>query len=219
MTAMPNNLDTMIAQSGFAKKEVAAAKGITPETLSRQIHGKIGLTLSDAEQYAKILGCTPQQVLFVQQPATIIGFTHIDKNEKLLRDITPEKPRGKVYGHAQFHRNYAVLYSTDEDYYGKWSHWDGAICFLDRGPVDENRISKDAIGRHSWCKLSNGPTENGSDILCGNIFPEPGNLYTIDNPEVGRRIDGQKLDWATPNLINFMMPDLRELHILYNEDK
>lgn len=219
MPHMPNNLDQMIAKSGLAKKEVAAAKGITPETISRQIHGKIGLTLSDAEQYAKILSCTPQQILFKQEPAPIIGFVHIDENEKLLRDITPEKPRGKIYGHAQFHRNYAVLFSTDEDYYGKWSHWNGAICFLDRRPVDENRISKDAIGRHSWCKLSNGPTENGSDILCGNIFPEPGNLYTIDNPEVGRRIDGQKLEWASPNVINFMMPDLREIQIILDANK
>ena len=52
---MPNNLDKKIAESGMSKKEVAAAKGITPETLSRHVHGKIQMTLQDAEQYGKIL--------------------------------------------------------------------------------------------------------------------------------------------------------------------
>ena len=217
MIPMPNNLNQMIRQANMTKREVAALKGITPENLSRQVNGHTNITLADAEHYAKILNCTPQQVLFVQQPADIIGFTHSDANETLVRDISPGTPRGKIWGHAQFHRNYAVVYSTDDDYYGRWSHWNGAICFMDRAPIDDNRISKDAIGRHSWCKLSNGPTEHGSDILFGNIFPEPGNLYTIDNPEIGRRIDSQKLDWATPNIINFMMPDMRELQIVMND--
>ena len=34
---MPNNLDAMIARSGMSKREVAALKGITPETLSRHV--------------------------------------------------------------------------------------------------------------------------------------------------------------------------------------
>ena len=57
----------------MSKKEVAAAKGITPETLSRHVHGKIQMTLQDAEQYGKILGCAAQDVLFATNPIKVIG--------------------------------------------------------------------------------------------------------------------------------------------------
>ena len=53
MTIMPNNLHKMITSSGLSKREVAALKGVTPETLSRHISGKIGISLDDAEQYAR----------------------------------------------------------------------------------------------------------------------------------------------------------------------
>ena len=42
---MANNLEVMIAKAGMTKREVASLKGITPETLSRHVHGKIQMTL------------------------------------------------------------------------------------------------------------------------------------------------------------------------------
>ena len=69
MTIMPNNLHKMITSSGLSKREVAALKGVTPETLSRHISGKIGISLDDAEQYARILGCTAQEVFLCKRTA------------------------------------------------------------------------------------------------------------------------------------------------------
>ena len=37
---MNNNLDVLIQASGKTKREIAELKGVTPETLSRHIHGK-----------------------------------------------------------------------------------------------------------------------------------------------------------------------------------
>ena len=78
MQPMTNNLDAMISQSGLSKKEVAALKGVTPETLSRQIHGKIQMTLSDAERYAKILSCSPMDVIVPWTPIPIIGACRME---------------------------------------------------------------------------------------------------------------------------------------------
>ena len=52
---MPNNLNEMIIRSGLTRKQVAEEFGNTPETVSRHSHGKIQLTLVDAERYASIV--------------------------------------------------------------------------------------------------------------------------------------------------------------------
>ena len=76
MTIMPNNLNKMITASGLSKREVAGLKGVTPETLSRHISGKIGISLSDAEQYARILGCTAKEVFFAADPMPGLLMQH-----------------------------------------------------------------------------------------------------------------------------------------------
>ena len=70
---MPNNLDAVIRASGINKKQVAKAAGVTPETLSRHIHGKVQMTLENAEKYANILGVSVQKVMFVNPPTPIVG--------------------------------------------------------------------------------------------------------------------------------------------------
>mgnify|MGYP005993696415 CR=1 FL=1 len=84
---MPNNLDKKIAESGMSKKEVAVAKGITPETLSRHVHGKIQMTLADAEQYGKILGCTAQEVLFPTKPLSVIADWRLNEEGQPYLDL------------------------------------------------------------------------------------------------------------------------------------
>ena len=71
MSIMPNNLNKMIISSGKSKREVAQAKGITPETLSRHISGKIGISLDDAEHYAEILGCTAARGILCANRSTL----------------------------------------------------------------------------------------------------------------------------------------------------
>ena len=56
---MANNLDDMISKFGMTKRAIAEKKGVTLETLSRHIHGKISMTLQDITDYACILKCQP----------------------------------------------------------------------------------------------------------------------------------------------------------------
>ena len=69
----PNNLHKMILRSGLKSNMVAELKGIQPPTLSRHKNGDIGISLTDAEEYAKILNCTPQQIFFSNPAIPIIG--------------------------------------------------------------------------------------------------------------------------------------------------
>ena len=49
---MPNNLFDIILQSDYTNKEIAEQRGVTPETLSRHIHGHINMSIIDVEKYA-----------------------------------------------------------------------------------------------------------------------------------------------------------------------
>jgi hypothetical protein len=69
----PNNLDKMIRRSGLKNNMVAELKGIQPATLSRHKSGDIGISLGDAEEYAKILNCTAQQIFFSSPPIPVLA--------------------------------------------------------------------------------------------------------------------------------------------------
>ena len=80
------NLEKAIKASGMKKSEVARAKGIAPETLSRIISGKFGMNASDAEEFARILKCSPSQILFERKPIEIFGTAMRTSNN--VSDIT-----------------------------------------------------------------------------------------------------------------------------------
>ena len=55
LVSMDYNLAECIEKSDMTNNEVAAAKGVTPETLRRHKNGKIQMSIKDAEHYARIL--------------------------------------------------------------------------------------------------------------------------------------------------------------------
>jgi hypothetical protein len=80
----PNNLNKMIGLSGLRKTMVAELKGVQPATVSRHINGDIGMSLGDAEEYAKILKCTPNEIFFANPAIQILG-TVVIWNEDTLK--------------------------------------------------------------------------------------------------------------------------------------
>jgi DNA-binding Xre family transcriptional regulator len=231
MTSMPNNLDAMIARSGMSKREVAALKGITPETLSRQIHGKIQMTLQDAERYAKILDCTPQDVLFVLPPVPIVGYckiTRCDPDEdncpptgvRIEREISAGKTMGKVYLQTYMQTNTAaVIWSADDQYSGIWEHWKNALQYIEREPIEKGYVSEASIQHESYALLETPVKEFGVDrrLVCGIVYPEPGGLYTVHNNDTGLAVRGQKLLWAAASLSVSYRPKLRGIEIVLDK--
>ena len=228
---MDNNLDNMILKSGMTKRVIAEEKGITPETLSRHIHGKIQLSLNDAEDYSKILLCSPQEIMFKADPIPIVAYLHYDVSGEIEYDLISDRKdnpsakiakrhaehcEGQVYlpGQHSFPVG-AVIFSFHPDYSGAWSTWRNAITIVPLHPITEQKVSPEAIQQASYAKIKNGP------LTFGDVYPEPGGTYTIHNPwrqdllteeiEMQRNL---KLDWATPALTTYWQPKLRGIDII-----
>lgn len=231
MTSMPNNLDAMIARSGMSKREVAALKGVTPETLSRQIHGKIQMTLQDADRYAKILDCTAQDVMFATPPVPIVGYCKIVKcnpdahdcpptGVRIEREISAGKTMGKVYLHSYMQTDTAaVLWSAEDGYSGLWEQWKSAVNFIERSPIEQGFVSENAIQQEAYAYLENPVQEFGIDrrLVAGIVYPEPGGLYTVHNYDTGLSVKGQKLLWASASVSVSFRPNLRGFNIVLDK--
>jgi len=226
MLNMESNLNHMILRSGLTKRVVAEEKGITPETLSRHIHGKIQLTLNDAEDYSKILNCTPQEIMFKSNPAPILGYIHYNKTAEHSVDWLEDRkknnakyPGGDVYlpSPNPFEVG-AVLFNIPDDYDGPWIDYKDSLCVVQLDPIKQGYVSKDSIQQASYAKIK------GGGVLHGHVYPEPGGTYTVYNPwrqdllttetEMQR---GLKLDWAAPVIASFWQPTLRGIDIVYDK--
>lgn len=231
MTTMPNNLDAMIARSGMSKREVAALKGITPETLSRQIHGKIQMTLQDADYYGKILDCSPQDIMFATPPVPIVGYCKIvrcdpethecpETGVRIEREISAGKKMGNVYLHSYMQTDTAaVLWSAEPDYSGLWEQWKHAVQFIERSPIKKGFVSENAIQHEAYALLEEPVLEFGIErqLVSGIVYPEPGGLYTVHNDGTGLEVRGQKLLWASASLSVSFRPNLRGMKIVLDK--
>jgi len=230
---MTNNLDVMIGKAGISKKEVAALKGVTPETLSRQIHGKIQMTLQDAERYAKILDCTAPDILFSTPPVPIIGYCKLVKCDSedprcpptgvhVEREISAGKTMGKVYLPNYIQQNTgAILWSADKNYSGPFQLWKTAVEFIQLDPIENKYVSDDAIQNECYALLKNSVSATGYDkktkLVRGTLYPEPGDLYTIHNTNSGLMVKGQEVIWASACLAASFRPNLRGLEIILDK--
>ena len=120
----------MIRRSGLKNNMVAELKGIQPATLSRHKSGDIGISLGDAEEYAKILNCTPQQIFFASPPIPVLAcvFPWDDECGEKAKKIAPHlinSNNGKnptlVMGHSGGHMERMAPYQDKalymHDYY------------------------------------------------------------------------------------------------------
>ena len=230
MLSMESNLNHMILRSGLTKRVVAEEKGITPETLSRHIHGKIQLTLNDAEDYSKILNCTPQEIMFKSNPAPILGYVHYNKTAEHSVDFIKYRkdkskyhktsPGGNVYlpGPIPFELG-IVMFDLPDEYNGPWIDYKDSLSVVQLDPIKNNVVPTETIQQASYAKITNG------EVVYGHVYPEPGSTYTVYNPwrqdllsketEMQR---GLKLDWATPVICTFWQPLLRGIDIVYDKD-
>ena len=155
MNIMPNNLNEMIKRAGLQKKLVAERKGVTPETLSRHIHERVPMTSVDAQEYADILDCFPQQILYPHEPITIIGRCHLVHDDKSENNFCEDDATGGYIYMNAYHAidTAAIIYSAEKDYTGFFQDLQNAIEVIDWAPVREKYVCKDSFQRSSWVKL------------------------------------------------------------------
>ena len=216
--SVPNNLETIIRKSGMNKRQVAQARGVTPETLSRHIHGHINMTITDAEEYAKVLGCNAQQIMFLAAPIDIIANCHIHTNNIIDRNFV-ERPAQQVFMPDYYLDNaFAIQWTTDDEYQGMWFEWANAIQFVLKDPIVNSYVHKECVQQVSLVKFAEPcHCERTDRILThtsGILYPAPGNRYTIWSSASGSSMENVKLEWAAPQVQAVFRPDLRGVSIV-----
>ena len=209
---MPNNLDAVIRASGMNKKQVAKAAGMTPETLSRHIHGKVQMTLENAERYAEILGVSVQKIMFVNPPTPIVGEAILKAEDVIVRNFLTKWTQGVQIRSYLGDDICAIKYTAEPGYKGYWYEYTDALCFYLKKPILKHFVDKGCVQNSSLVMLEDEiklPNQEPTRLLAGVVYPEPGDLYTIDSPKNGINLRGLKLVWGTPYLSALFRPDLR----------
>ncbi len=215
---MPNNLFNIIRQSGYTNKEIAEQRGVTPETLSRHIHGHINMSILDVEAYAAILNVQPQSILFKEAAIPIIGDCHVDSGG-LIHHNFASKHKQAVHLPDYYHSTLvAVSWSCSNDYKGPWYEWNGAIAFLLNEPIANNKIHPGCIQKACLVKVKKPIKLNGietpQDILGGVLYPEPDDLYTLHAPKQNFTLKNLDLSWASPMTSVIFRPELEGCRIV-----
>ena len=203
----PNNLDKMIRRSGLKNNMVAELKGIQPATLSRHKSGDIGISLGDAEEYAAILNCTPQQIFFVNPPIPVLAAvlhwnddcteqagktspdllgSHDGKDPELVLGHRFEMPRMSpyknkaIYIHDYYFQNTMGVYwdlSANLDHPTAWQH--GNLDIVNIDPMQKGVVDKDCLGHYSIVKTTT------NNLLYGIVYQSGRNRYSIQSNRFG----------------------------------
>jgi len=228
----PNNLDKMIRRSGLKNNMVAELKGIQPATLSRHKSGDIGISLADAEEYAKILNCTAQQIFFSSPPIPVLAAvfhwndacteqakktspkllgSHAGNEPEMVLGHRLELPRMEpfrnkaIYIHDYYGVDTMCIYwdlSDDLDHEAAWQHGNMDIVNID--PMQRNVVSKDCLGHYSVVKTKT------NNLFYGIVYQSGRNRYSIESQFFGCH-ENVELEWGCPIINMILRPELREM--------
>ena len=212
---MPNNLDAMIRRAGLLNKEVAERKGIRPETVSRHISGALQFTLKDAEEYAVILGCTAQDVLFVQNAVPLFGTLNQDLVH--VRSITEKAI--SYYIPYPLSDDKRIVLADHTSQFKKWAN--GRMYIFSNLCIEKQAVDENCFMRLSIIKIKDDP-----HVRFGVCYPDPSGKFAIGfNSDTHTDTDqgasrpktkysvkrGLELVWATPILSCIFQPDLLDI--------
>jgi len=228
ISVAPNNLHKMVVKSGLKNQMVAELKGVQPGTLSRHKSGDIAISLSDAEDYAKILKCKTMEIFFANPPIpilTVVNSWQDDSTEycKSAKSIMLGADNGKnpplicshmwstersqkyankaVYMHDYFADDMMAMYWDLADIPDHSSSWmNGMISILPRTPAIKNIIDHRALGNHC-CVM----TED-DELLYGMLYQSGRNTYSMESWYFGH-YQNLKIKWASPTIVMVEHPD------------
>ena len=210
MFLMQNNLSNMIRAANMTKREVAALKGITPENLSRQVNGHTNITLRDAEDYAKILGCLPEEVMFAAKPIKLLADWQLNLQQKPYLNYNSAEDK-VVYINQYYAKDTAcVRAQLGPDKPWHYEMWDGQLEIVDYGPAIRGEVSKECIQNPCYALTDD------DKLMWGLLYPQPGNLYTLyaNAAEGFNNTENIKLKWACPVLSVIRRPDLMGVRVV-----
>ena len=208
---MPNNLEMMIRKSGMMRKEVAERKGCRPETVSRHVSGALNFTLKDANEYAVILGCNPQDIMFAQNAVPLFG----ELNGSYVKMCDPSE--GEISYHVPFpvddNRRFVIANHAAES--KKWAN--GRMYMF-----SNECILKQIVDDSSFMRLCIFKIDQVKQIRFGVIYPQPGGTFAVGNSDSHNNTSqgvvpgfdnfdqnsNLNLSWCTPVLSCIMQPDL-----------
>ncbi len=232
-----NNLKNMIKASDRTLRDVAAQKGITPESISRQCNGKTPLNEYDAQDYAEILGCNPWDIMYQNPPVPLLAavmpwdkttdeyFAKNAPDSKIPTGDDGGKPRlfmahewsterskrfenKSVYLHDYYKDEVMAVYWDDScDLPVNNMMLAGAIQIVDAEPLRTKTISRDCFGYFSYAMTTDG------ELLYGILYQAGKNNYTMESINFGNYTN-LELEWAAPSLMFIERPNLRGVKIV-----
>ena len=150
------NLNRMIKQSSMKKVQVAAAKGITPQSLSRHISGLHKLTLKDAEEYAAILQCNVKDIVQDRNPIELFGIMDDDymndhKGSIMVRDASQAKVF--IYNALDLPDDYTCV---RRDLTVSNRYLNGTLSFFSNMNIQASRVCPSIHSKKSIVKMKDG---------------------------------------------------------------
>ena len=199
---MVNNLKKYITLSGMSHAEVAAAKGIAPESLSRHISGRSNFSIQDAVEYASILQIDPSALLF--EDSTVKVFGTINEGYKVDMVSTSEKERFVHCSQTRF-PSYVGAFTNNRDAFN--GALNGTITWADMRPIQEESVPQDALSRCCIFKCNVGQVRQAV------IHKQMNNLFTTVAFYGNNVRNDIEIVWACPVLGRAERPDLLGLEI------
>ena len=88
------NLKALARRAGLSGVQIAEQMGLRPETVSRHLNGKQNISIEDAMRYAKILGCTAEEILFQRSLCPIMRQAY---NRRHLSALRTKRIKNKLF--------------------------------------------------------------------------------------------------------------------------
>tara|TARA_R100000734_G_scaffold15730_1_gene11873 strand:+ start:677 stop:1342 length:666 start_codon:yes stop_codon:yes gene_type:complete len=201
---MTSNLKKYIQLSGMSHAEVAAAKGIAPESLSRHISGRSQFSIQDAIDYAEILQIDPTAILF--DPCRVKVYGNIINGFSVNMVNSSEKEKYVYTSNIRFASHVGAFTNQRSEFN---TYFDGAITWADMRPIQLETIPQDALSRCCIYKCAKTKT-----ITQAVLHKQQSGKFTIEPLEHGHSImTDVDVVWACPVLGRAERPDLLGLEI------
>ena len=190
-----NNLKKLMKAAGLSHAQVADAKGIAPESLSRHASGRSQFSIEDAIEYAKILGVDPSAILFQDTDVPVFGrilegfdveMVNASDTKQIIKTSMRFPPYCGAFINVRKEQNIWL---------------DQSIVITDCRPIQSKSVPQSANGRCCIVKTTNG------DLWQQTVYPQPNNKFTICSLG-GSVLQDQSLVFACPVLFRIERPEL-----------